>query len=147
MLSPSWEPFRIGMLVAFVLATGFSCTPTDRDAAVPVRNVLFIMGDDHARHVLGAYGGLYDEDAQGTYFARKAVDFLKANRDERFCLWLSFREPHAPFHFPVDYSGRIDPDRMPLPKVSTEDEPGVPSFFATSATRTNAAHGRRLHFR
>jgi len=71
----------------------------------------------------------YDEEDIGTYYARKAVEFIQNNRDKRFCLWLGFHEPHSPFNFPVEYRNSYDPDKMPLPAGSAEDDEFIPLVF------------------
>ena len=74
-------------------------------------------------------GGLYDDDSEGTFFTREAIGFLERNRHQRFCLWLSYHEPHSPFSFPVEFAGRYRPAEMPLPAVGPEDERWIPSVF------------------
>lgn len=71
----------------------------------------------------------FDEDSEGTYFARQAIDFLQTHQDDPFVLWLSFYEPHSPFNFPIEYAGRFDPDTMPVPAVGTEDGRWIPAIF------------------
>ncbi|MGH9338145.1 MAG: sulfatase family protein [Acidobacteriota bacterium] len=73
--------------------------------------------------------GVYDRDSEGTYYASRAIEFLKENRDRRFCLWLSFYEPHSPFDFPIEYAGRYRPEEMPLPRAGEEDERWIPAVF------------------
>jgi choline-sulfatase len=70
-----------------------------------------------------------DEDEAGTFYAKKAIDFINQNREERFCLWLGFEEPHSPFNFPVEFADRYNPDEMPLPQGSPEDDRWVPAVF------------------
>lgn len=87
---------------------------------------------DPARIWLNADGlpaDTYDEDSDGTFLAKKAVEFMRANRDRRFCLWLSFYQPHSPFDFPIDYKGRVDPGKIPLPKIGPEDARWIPEIF------------------
>ncbi len=87
---------------------------------------------DPARIWLNADGlpvSTYDEESDGTYLAKKAVEFLRSNRDNRFCLWLSFYQPHSPFDFPIEYAGRVDPRRVTLPKSGTEDARWIPEIF------------------
>ncbi len=72
---------------------------------------------------------LYDEDSQGTFLAGRAVDFIRSHAGERFFLWVAFHEPHAPFSFPVEYAGRYDPDSLPLPEGTPEDERWIPEIF------------------
>lgn len=71
----------------------------------------------------------YDEDSKGTYFAQWAADFINKNKKDPFCLWVAFKEPHAPFSFPVEYVGRYNPEDMPLPTGSAEDDRWVPLQF------------------
>jgi arylsulfatase A-like enzyme len=71
----------------------------------------------------------YEADSEGTFYARRAADFLENHRDGPFCLWVSFREPHSPFNFPVEYAGRYDPADMPLPEAGPEDARWMPAEF------------------
>lgn len=71
----------------------------------------------------------YLEDSEGTYLARRAIDFLRENRYGRFCLWLSFHEPHSPFNFPVEFAERHDPSEIELPRVGPEDRRWIPREF------------------
>src|SRR5262245_24398719 len=87
---------------------------------------------DPARVWLNAEGlptDVYDEDSDGTFLANKAIEFLRANREKSFCLWLSFYQPHSPFDFPIDYKGRVDPGRITPPKPSPEDARWIPEIF------------------
>src|SRR5262249_60273278 len=74
--------------------------------------------------------GQFDEDAEGTFFARKAVEFLERKSDQPFCLWLSFYEPHSPFDFPIEYAGMFDSKEMPVGKIGPEDGKQIPQVFA-----------------
>ncbi len=73
--------------------------------------------------------GLYDDDFTGTFFARRAIDFLTENRGDRMCLWLSFYEPHSPYNFPIEFSKKYDASEMPLPETGPEDDRWVPAIF------------------
>src|SRR5262249_54446379 len=70
--------------------------------------------------------GSVDADMAGTYFADRAVEFLNARRDSGgsnarpgdprpFFLMVSFYEPHSPFHYPVEFSGRHKLDEFAVP--------------------------------
>lgn len=72
---------------------------------------------------------LYDQDSEGTFLANWAADFIRENKENKFCLWVAFHEPHAPFSFPIEYAGRYQPEDMPLPTGSAEDERWVPMQF------------------
>ncbi len=71
----------------------------------------------------------FDEDAPATFLANWAADFIAENKDERFCLWMAFHEPHAPFNFPIEYAGKYDPAKVPLPTGSPEDDRWIPLEF------------------
>ncbi|MGK7397387.1 MAG: sulfatase family protein [Candidatus Cyclobacteriaceae bacterium M3_2C_046] len=71
----------------------------------------------------------YDKDSQGTFLANWAADFISKNKNDRFCLWVAFHEPHAPFNFPVEYAGKYDPNDVPLPQGSPEDDRWIPLQF------------------
>ncbi len=71
----------------------------------------------------------HDEDAEGTFFANSAIQFVENNKDGRFMLWLAFHEPHAPFAFPVEFAGKYKAEDMPLPTGSPEDDRWVPERF------------------
>lgn len=73
--------------------------------------------------------GLFDEDFLGTFFVRRAIEFMKSNRDERLCVWLSFYEPHSPFNFPVEYASAYDPEQIKLPETGSQDSRWVPAIF------------------
>jgi choline-sulfatase len=77
----------------------------------------------------GLPSAYHDEDDAGTFYAKKAIDFINQNQEERFCLWLGFEEPHSPFNFPVEFANRYNPDEMPLPQGSPEDDRWVPAVF------------------
>ena len=74
-------------------------------------------------------GSQTDERSEGTWFAKKAIEFLRAESEQRFCLWLSFAEPHSPFNFPLEYSGKYKPADMPLPEVGPADDARIPAIF------------------
>ncbi|MDX1268235.1 MAG: sulfatase-like hydrolase/transferase, partial [Oceanisphaera sp.] len=89
----------------------------------------------------------YDEDSDGTFLARSAARFIRTHAQERFFLWLAFHEPHAPFNFPVEYAGSYDPDSVPLPQGSLEDQragrPAQPAASHQQDLETQLAQLRR----
>ena len=74
-------------------------------------------------------GPRYEEASEGTYLTRRAISFMEENQDEPFFLQLGYHVPHSPFNFPIEYAGRYDPDNMPLPPTSPEDEQWMPDIF------------------
>ena len=71
----------------------------------------------------------FEEEARGTYIARKAVQYLEENRDRPFALWTSFQEPHSPFDFPVEDASLMDASRFRVPRVGPEDGWQIPKIF------------------
>ena len=65
----------------------------------------------------------------GTYIADRAVAYLEQNTARPFAMWVSFMEPHSPFDFPVEYTGRIDPRRFSVPRIGPEDYRQIPIVF------------------
>jgi choline-sulfatase len=65
----------------------------------------------------------------GTYIAKRAVQHLEENAARPFAMWVSFMEPHSPFDFPVEDTGRIDPGRLSLPRIGPEDRGQIPIVF------------------
>jgi len=70
-----------------------------------------------------------DADMEGTYYAEQAGTFFEKNKNERFCLWVGFHEPHSPFDFPVEDTATYQAEDMPLPETSPEDDRWVPAIF------------------
>lgn len=77
----------------------------------------------------GLPGPHYDANDIGTFFANKAVDYIEQNKNNRFCLWVGFLEPHAPFNFPIEYTNKYQPEKMPLPQGTPADDRWVPQVF------------------
>jgi choline-sulfatase len=74
--------------------------------------------------------GVYDDESSGTYLARRAVEFLEQRKSDRFCLWVGFDEPHSPFDFPIEYQGRIDPNKVTIPSFRHQIELSTTAFLA-----------------
>ena len=72
---------------------------------------------------------VFDEFSQGTYYANQAIEFMKENKEDPFFLWVAFHEPHQPFYFPIEYADKYDPNEMPLPEGSPEDDRWIPQIF------------------
>ncbi|WP_165075847.1 sulfatase family protein [Paludisphaera rhizosphaerae] len=73
--------------------------------------------------------GLDTGSMDATYFVNRAVRFMKEEPGRPFALVVSFYEPHAPFHFPVEYRGRFHPDQFAAPPVSVRDRFEQPTVF------------------
>ncbi len=70
-----------------------------------------------------------DEHSMGTYYTNQAINFIKQHKDNPFFVWLAFKEPHHPYYFPVEYTGKYKPEDMPLPEGSPEDDRWIPARF------------------
>ncbi len=55
-----------------------------------------------------------------TWVGDRTVEFLHANREEPFCLWASFPDPHHPFDAPEPWSRMHHPDDVVLPEHRTK---------------------------
>jgi arylsulfatase A-like enzyme len=68
-----------------------------------------------------------------TYVTDEAIDRLEqyAKRDEPFCLYVSFPDPHHPFAPPREYFHRHSPDAMPLPQTFFDDHRDSPNYIKT----------------
>jgi choline-sulfatase len=73
--------------------------------------------------------GAYDKDMAGTWFAEKAAEYLKTEREEPFFLIASFYEPHSPFRFPIEYANRFHPGAFEVPPVGPEDDWQIPEIY------------------
>ena len=82
-----------------------------------------------------ATSGITEEHSEGTYFAKAAARFMEQNKDNPFFVCVSFREPHSPFNFPVEYYDRYDVKDIHLPETSSEDDRWVPAVFADLTDR------------
>ncbi len=73
--------------------------------------------------------GAYDADMCGTWLAQEACDYIHSHKEKPFLLFASFTEPHSPFHFPLEYKNRFDPNQFTPPPVGPEDEWQIPEIF------------------
>ena len=61
-------------------------------------------------------------DSIEAYTARRAVAFLREERDHPFFLHVSFDRPHPPLSPPAPYDTFYDPHQIPVPEPYTEQE-------------------------
>ncbi|MEX2016485.1 MAG: sulfatase-like hydrolase/transferase, partial [Candidatus Hydrogenedentales bacterium] len=73
--------------------------------------------------------GATERQMPGTWFAAEAGRFIREFDDKPFFLVVSFYEPHSPYHFPVEYAGKFDPDSFEAPNVAEPDRWQVPVIF------------------
>ena len=73
--------------------------------------------------------GLPAAAMDSTYFADRAIDYLKSHKDRPFALVVSFYDPHSPFHFPDEWHGRFRPKTFPALAPSDADLRERPLVF------------------
>jgi len=56
-----------------------------------------------------------------TWIGNRTVDFLREHRDQSFCVWASFPDPHHPFDAPEPWCRLHHPDDVDLPEHRTLD--------------------------
>lgn len=71
----------------------------------------------------------YEEQMPGTWYAQKAIEFMRENRERPWFVQIGFTEPHSPFHFPVDLRDLYNPADMRVPRPGPNDGPQVPKIF------------------
>lgn len=65
-----------------------------------------------------------------TWTAERAVDFLKNHDpDQPFFLSLGFQDPHHPHCLPMDFTRRVDPALVPLPRYTEGELDDKPPHF------------------
>ncbi|MCH8884049.1 MAG: sulfatase-like hydrolase/transferase [SAR324 cluster bacterium] len=83
-----------------------------------------------------------------TWLGDRTIAFLEANRDEPFCLWASFPDPHHPFDAPEPWSRMHHPDEVELPEHRTRDLDRRPWWHRAALEGTPLLKDERLrHFR
>jgi arylsulfatase A-like enzyme len=56
-----------------------------------------------------------------TWVGDRTIDYLRAHRQEPFCLWTSFPDPHQPFDAPAPWCYLHHPDEVDLPAHRVRD--------------------------
>ena len=101
---------------------------------------------DSSEHVLGPWRPMYDHpsvwlnsdclpcasidfEMADAFYARQASRFLSKEVRSPFFLYVSFVANHSPFRFPIEYRGRIRPDRIDVPTPSASDLVRLPRVF------------------
>jgi choline-sulfatase len=74
--------------------------------------------------------GLPLASSEASYFVDRAAEYFQSHREGPFALVVSFHEPHSPFPFPREWSGKFRPEDFPVRPVSGFDRLQQPSIFA-----------------
>lgn len=82
-----------------------------------------------------------------TWVGNKAIDFIRAHRQEPFCLWASFPDPHHPFDAPEPWSRLHHPDEVDIPEHRTCDFDARPWWHRAAIETTPALRGDLLKLR
>lgn len=82
-----------------------------------------------------------------TWVGNQAIDFLREHRDEPFCAWVSFPDPHHPFDAPEPWSLLHHPDEVDIPQHRTRDFERRPWWHRASAETTPQLTGELLKVR
>jgi choline-sulfatase len=91
--------------------------------------------------------GLPSEAMEDGYYVDRALEFVEQHTksDARpFALVMGFHEPHSPFAFPDDWSGRRSASEFPAPVVSPADRTVMPKVF--SGVTAEEARGIRAAY-
>jgi choline-sulfatase len=115
------------VLTQWPLAVG----PTPRFNGIPTKPV-WNPFEDPARIWLNADNLPFPrqyEQMESTWVAQQAVQYLHEHKNEPFALWVSFREPHSPFNFPVDDRNDFTPGSFAVPRLGPEDASEIPLVF------------------
>ena len=51
-----------------------------------------------------------------SWIADRTIDYLRSHKDQRFCVWASFPDPHHPFDAPEPWCRLHHPDEVDLPR-------------------------------
>lgn len=71
----------------------------------------------------------HDAQMQSCYEVTEVERYLEEHRGGPFALWTSFREPHSPYDFPLEFSQRYSPRQFTPYRVGPEDAPQIPLIF------------------
>lgn len=73
--------------------------------------------------------GRLDEDMRACFQVRSVERFLDDHADRPFALWVSFLEPHSPFHFPYEYRQKYAARQFHPPSAGPQDRWQIPLVF------------------
>jgi arylsulfatase A-like enzyme len=82
-----------------------------------------------------------------TWIGNQTIDYLRAHRDEPFCAWVSFPDPHHPFDAPEPWSRLHHPDEVDIPEHRTRDLDRRPWWHRASVESVPNLTGELLKMR
>lgn len=82
-----------------------------------------------------------------TWVGNKTIDFLREHKDQPFCAWASFPDPHHPFDAPEPWSLLHHPDEVDLPVERRRDFDTRPWWHRAAMETTPALSGELLKMR
>ena len=83
-----------------------------------------------------------------TWIGDRTIDYLRQHKDEPFCVWASFPDPHHPFDAPEPWSRLHHPDEVDLPRHRELDLDQRPWWHRASLEgKPNMANERLRSFR
>lgn len=82
-----------------------------------------------------------------TWVGNQAIEYLRAHRDEPFCAWVSFPDPHHPFDAPEPWSLLHHPDEVDIPRHRKRDFDRRPWWHRASVETTPQLTGELLRIR
>jgi arylsulfatase A-like enzyme len=84
------------------------------------------------------------------YWASQAIDFMRDNKDQPFCLWLSFYGPHTPIMPSEPWASMYNPNHVTLPPNHKYDydynTPGLKGTQTKSGTFDTDLHRKTLAY-
>ncbi|NYT25033.1 sulfatase-like hydrolase/transferase [Alcaligenaceae bacterium] len=82
-----------------------------------------------------------------TWVGNRAIDFIRTHRNEPFCVWASFSDPHHPFDAPEPWSRLHHPDEVDIPEHRTRDFERRPWWHRAAVENTPQLSGDLLKLR
>ncbi len=82
-----------------------------------------------------------------TWVGNKTIDFMREHKNEPFCVWASFPDPHHPFDAPEPWSKLHHPDEVDLPVERRRDLDQRPWWHRSAIETTPQLTGELLKMR
>jgi arylsulfatase A-like enzyme len=82
-----------------------------------------------------------------TWVGNKTIDFMREHKDEPFCAWASFPDPHHPFDAPEPWSLLHHPDEVDIPEHRTRDFDSRPWWHRAAVETVPQLSGELLKMR